>query len=192
MPEKLIRAFFAAEIDAGLRRQLARVIDDLEAVGAQVRWVRPENLHWTVKFLGDVPWLQTGQIADAAKEVCATHAPFTGKVVGVGPFPPGRSFRVVAARMDDGGRLGAIRDALEPPMTQFGVAPDGRGFHAHLSLGRVRGPRRLAELAQALVAYDRRDFGECRVEELVLFQSELGRSGPAYTALARVPLGGSA
>jgi 2'-5' RNA ligase len=99
---------------------------------------------------------------------------------------------MVAARLEDGGRLGAIRDALEPPLTEFGVAPDGRGFHAHLTLGRIKGPRRRAELAGALAAYDRRDFGESRIGELVLFQSELGRSGPAYTPLARVPRGGSA
>ncbi|MHC4914415.1 MAG: RNA 2',3'-cyclic phosphodiesterase [Planctomycetota bacterium] len=188
MSEKLIRAFFAAEIDEDLRSQLAGIIDDLGRLGAQVRWVRPENLHWTVKFLGDVPLVETGRIAEAAKEACSVHEAFGGRVVGVGPFPPARRMRMVAARMEDGGSMGAIRDELEPFMEDFGVAPDGRGFKAHLTLGRVRGPRRVRELAEALGAYASRDFGECWIEELVLFQSELSRSGPTYTPLARIPL----
>jgi len=190
MSEKLVRAFFAAEIDDDLRRRLAKVIADLDRVGARVRWVRPENLHWTVKFLGEVPWLETGNIAEAAREVCAGHEAFEGRVTGVGPFPPGRRVRVVAARMDDLGRMGAVRDDLEPSLEGFGVPPDGRGFKAHLTLGRVKGGRRLRELTEALDAYADKDFGECYIEELVLFQSELARSGPNYTALARIPLGG--
>ncbi len=190
MSQKLIRAFFAVEIDDDLRSQLSRVIDELGGVGAQVRWVRPENLHWTVKFLGDVPLVETGRIAETAREVCALHEPFGGRVPGVGPFPPARRMRMVAARLDEGGRMGAVRDALEPFLEDFGVAPDGRGFKAHLTLGRVKGPRRLRELASALEGYAARDFGECWIEELVLFQSELSRSGPTYTPLARIPLGG--
>jgi 2'-5' RNA ligase len=189
MTEKLIRAFFAAEIEEDLRSALVRVIDDLDRVGAQVRWVRPENLHWTVKFLGDVPLLETGKIAAAAREVCVGHRPFGGRVTGVGAFPPGRRLRMVAARLEEGGRMGAIRDALEPPMEEFGVPPDGRGFKAHLTMGRIKGPRRLRELSEALTPYERREFGECWIEELVLFQSELSRSGPTYTRLATVPLG---
>jgi 2'-5' RNA ligase len=190
MSEKLIRAFFAAEIDEDLRAALAAAIDDLDRVGAQVRWVRPENLHWTVKFLGNVPLLETGAIADAAREVCAEHAPIEGRITGLGPFPPGRRIRMVAARMEESGRLGAVRDGLEPRMAAFGVPPDGRAFKAHLTLGRVKGPRRLRELAEALGPYNSRDFGECLIEELVLFQSELSRSGPTYVALARLPLSG--
>ncbi len=189
MSEKLIRAFFAAEIDEDLRRKLTKVIAELDRVGAQVRWVRPEDLHWTVKFLGEVPWLETGRIADAAREACAAHEPFEGRVTGVGSFPPGKRIRLVAARMDEGGRMGAVRDALEPPLESFGVAPEGRGFKAHLTLGRVKGGRRIRELTDALAPYVEMDLGECYIEELVLFQSELARSGPTYTALARIPLG---
>jgi 2'-5' RNA ligase len=159
-------------------------------VGAHVRWVRPENLHWTVKFLGDVPWLEVGRIAEAAREICSGHEPFGGRVSGVTPFPPGRRIRMIAARMDEGGRMGAVRDDLEPPLEVFGVPPDNRGFKAHLTMGRVKGPRRIRELAEALNPYKERDFGECYVEELVLFQSELSRSGPTYTRLATIPLGG--
>lgn len=186
----LVRAFFAAEIDDGLRAELAVVIEELDRVGAQVRWVRPENLHFTVKFLGDVPLAETGAIAEAARAVCAEHKSFAGQVRGVGPFPPQKRMRVVAAHMSDDGRLGALRDDLETSMEEFGVPPDGRSFKAHLTLGRVKGSGRVSELAEALAPYAERDFGECYVEELTLFQSELSRSGPTYTALAHVPLGG--
>jgi 2'-5' RNA ligase len=189
MAEKMIRAFLAAEIDEELRRQLGEVIADLEGIGAAVKWVAPENLHWTVKFLGDVPLNETGNIAKAIKEVTAAHEPFDGRVVGVNPFPDSRRMRLVAARMEDGGRLGAIRDDLEPYMQEFGVPPDGRGFKAHLTMGRVRGSRNLRELSAALEVYAGRDFGECGVEALTLFMSELACGGPTYTPLARISLG---
>jgi RNA 2',3'-cyclic 3'-phosphodiesterase len=187
--DKLIRAFFAAEIDDDLRRELAKIMADLDGVGAQVRWVRPQNLHWTVKFLGDVPWLETGAIADAAREACAAHQPFEGRVAGVGSFPPGKRIRTVAARLEDGGGMGAVRDALEPSLEGFGVPPDGRGFKAHLTIGRVKGGQRVLELTEALKPYAEMDLGECYIDELTLFQSELSRSGPVYTPLAHIPLG---
>ncbi|HOX04936.1 MAG TPA: RNA 2',3'-cyclic phosphodiesterase [Planctomycetota bacterium] len=189
---KLIRAFFAAEIDDRLRRELAAVMSDLQRIDAAVRWVAPENLHWTVKFLGDVPMTSTGEIAGAAKEALEEHAPFAGTVTGVAAFPDARRMRLVAARMEDGGQLGAIRDIVEDYMEDFGVPPDGRAFKAHLTMGRVKGSRGIGELAEALKAYEGKGFGECHVEEVVLFMSELSRGGPTYTPLARIPLGGGA
>jgi len=187
---KLVRAFFAAEIDERLRRELAKVIADLDRVGAAVRWVAPANLHWTVKFLGDVPLNQVGEIAKAAEAALAGHESFAGAVAGVGPFPDARKMRLVAARLEDGGRLGAIRDALEPEMERFGVPPDGRAFKAHLTMARVKGSRGVRELAEALAPYENQSFGECRVEGLTLFMSELSPRGSTYTALARIPLEG--
>ena len=108
----------------------------------------------------------------------------------LGPFPDARKMRLVAARMEDGGRLGAIRDALEPELERFGVPPDGRGFKAHLTMARVKGSRGIGELAEALKPYQEKSFGECRVEGLTLFMSELSPRGSTYTALARIPLGG--
>lgn len=183
-----MRTFFAAEIDEPLRQELDEVIAGLRRADAAVRWVAPENLHWTVKFLGDVPLEQTGAIAAAARQALAGRAAFAAPVRGVAPFPDGRRMRLVAASMEDGGRLGALRDALEAALEEFGVPRDGRGFRAHLTLGRVKGSRNLDRLAAALGPLADRDFGECRVEALTLFMSELARQGPTYTPLARLPL----
>lgn len=187
---KLVRAFFAAEIDDRLRRELAAVMADLERADAAVKWVEPENLHWTVKFLGDVPMNDIGEIAKAAGAAVAEHGPFVGTVTGVAPFPDPRRLRMVAARMEDGGRLGALCGDLEPYMETFGVPPEGLGFKAHLTMGRVKGSRNLRELAERLAPYENRNFGECRIDELTLFMSELSRQGPTYTVLARIPLEG--
>ena len=187
---KLVRAFFAAEIDDSLRRELSAVISNLQRIDAAAKWVAPENLHWTVKFLGDVPMTQVGEIAKAAEEALEEHAPFAGTVTGVAAFPDARRMRLVAARMEDGGQLGAVRDIVEDYMEDFGVPPDGRAFKAHLTMARVKGSRGIGELAEALAAYEGKSFGECHIDELVLFMSELSRGGPTYTALARVPLKG--
>ena len=191
MVSKIIRAFIAAEIDEALRGRLARVMAGLEAADAAVRWVAPENLHWTVKFLGDVPMNEVGEISKSIEEVAAAHEPFSGQVRGAEPFPDARRMKLVAVRMEDGGRMGAIRDDLEPYMQEFGVPPDGRGFKAHLTLGRVKGSRNAGALVEALAACANRDFGECHVDELTLFMSELYRQGPTYTPLAHIPLGGT-
>ena len=189
MTEKPIRAFIAAEIDDGLRERLAGIIARLHAADARVKWVRPENLHWTVKFLGEVSLLETGAIAEAAARVCARHRPFEGRITGVRAFPPGRRLRMVAAAMDEGGLMAALWDDLEPAMEEFGIAPDGRGFKAHLTMGRIKGSRNLEALQELLRPLETQELGECFFEEVTLFQSELGRSGPTYTALARIPLG---
>ena len=187
---QLLRAFIAVEIGEKVRDALESAVKHLRATPAQVKWVARENWHLTVKFLGDVERRSTEDITRALQEEAARAQAFNLSVRGLHPFPPGRQPRIVAAAVfDAAGGLAKLNARLEERMQLFGVAPERRGFQAHLTLGRVNGPRGQEALWKALRAFEQQEFGACGVYEAVLFQSELLPQGARYTKLAAAQLG---
>lgn len=187
-----MRTFVAIELDAPLVRALAEARAHLEAAGAPVRWVAPEKVHVTVKFLGEIPADAAGRAAEILAEHARATEPFDLDVEGVGPFPNPRRPRVVAAKLREiPAPLQRVAAALDGAYAELGVAADGRPFHAHLTLGRIRRPGGLGRLYQAMGDLAGRTFGRLHVDHLTLIESVLGPGGPTYTALARPPLAGS-
>jgi 2'-5' RNA ligase len=154
--------------------------------GDAVRWVRPENLHVTLRFLGEIaPELQA-PLAAHVRAQTAVLAPFALQLGALASFPPSRRPRVVLLELAPGEPLAALAGAVERGVVAAGFAPETRAFRGHLTLGRVReraAPPSLAALTVPPVAFD--------VTESVLFASELHPSGSRYTPLERVPLGGA-
>ncbi|MCZ7643829.1 MAG: RNA 2',3'-cyclic phosphodiesterase [Planctomycetota bacterium] len=182
-----VRAFIAVELDDDVKRALRPAMAKLQErhARADVRWVPESNWHLTVKFLGDVPWLEIGRIGTALQELAAETPAFELEVKGLGAFPPDRSPRIVAAGIGRGAEeLAAFHARLEARMAALGYPPENRGFKAHLTLGRVRGRRGNEMLWENLAARGAQAFGESPVEKAVLYQSELESRGARYTALA--------
>ena len=189
MPRR-IRSFVAVEVGEYARESLERGIERLRAAGADVRWVRPGNLHLTVKFLGNVEMTQTGEIAGALADACAPFSPFEGELRGLAPFPSARKMRVVAVRFTAEAELARLARAVDEALVPLGVPHESRPFRAHLTLGRVKNPKNAGPLAAMLAERADMSFGEVGVDAVGLFQSELTRSGPIHTRLATAPLGG--
>jgi 2'-5' RNA ligase len=184
-----VRAFVAADIGPDVRAGLRPVLAELRRLGGPVRWVKEDNVHLTLKFLGDVEWLKIGKIAEVVKQAAALARPFTLRVAGLRAFPPGPSPRIVAAGLTAGvEELRALHKSLDGAMRQFGVPAENRDFLAHLTLGRVRARERADRLWEALARHADRDFGEAEVTELILFQSELKPQGAEYVRLATARL----
>ena len=187
-----LRLFIAVELPEKVRGLLADAVRHLRQADADVSWSRPENMHLTLKFLGDTPEEFVGEIAaalDAAAGACPSH---TATVGGIGAFPTLRRPRVVWAGIDEPtGRLAELQKAVEDVTADL-VPPDPRGFTAHLTLGRVRSPRNAERLARLMdgcrLASAATAPAAIPVNEVVLIRSELPRSGPTYTALHRSPL----
>ncbi|MFQ6098792.1 MAG: RNA 2',3'-cyclic phosphodiesterase, partial [Armatimonadota bacterium] len=163
----------------------------LQSARAAVKWVEPDNLHLTLKFLGNIPEAQVEPIAGALEGVACDTAPFVAHVAGVGAFPNLKRPRVVWAGIASGSdelkRLAAnVQEALVP----LGFDPERREFSAHLTLGRVKSFVNVAGLAEAIRQEAEADLGPMPVEAVHLMQSELRPSGPMYSALAQLSLRG--
>ena len=174
-------------LPAELRNRLAVEIDGLRDHAAGVAWVAAENLHVTVKFLGGVDESRLAEIGAALGRAVRVPA-FEVGVRGLGAFPSAARARVLWAGAPGSPPFTALAEEVDRALVAMGFAPEGRGFTPHVTLGRVREPRRNDALAVALEAAAARDFGALRVERVSLMRSDLSPRGARYTELAAVPL----
>jgi len=186
-----IRSFIAVAMDEGIIARLAALQQELRRAEAPVSWVRPEGMHLTLKFLGNVPEGQIPRIGDALQGVTAARAPFRICVEGAGAFPNLRRPRVVWADVREGREaLIELAAAVDAALAGLGFPPEDRPFSPHLTLGRVKAPNHLEHLAALIQSHVDDRFGEMTAREVILFRSELSPNGAKYTPLRRAALGG--
>ncbi|MFW6163626.1 MAG: RNA 2',3'-cyclic phosphodiesterase [Planctomycetota bacterium] len=181
-----MRTFIAVDFDEAIRERLAAVQQDLSAAPCKIKWVKPAAMHATLKFLGEIDPEQVEPVAEAMAAAADGVAPFEVQVRGLGAFPPRGAPRVVWAGMDDpAGGLARLNEALEQRLSALGFKRERRPFHAHLTIGRVKGRRGGRELRALLEAEPEAAFGTQRVDGIVLYHSELSPQGATYRALRR-------
>ena len=182
-----MRTFVAIELDDAIRTAIVTAGERLRGTRLKATWVREHGVHLTLKFLGDVPAERVPEIAAALEEAAAGVEPFGFAVRGLGAFPNARRPRVLwTGVVEESGALAALVGRVEDGLSRLGFKKEGRRFHAHLTIGRVRSaPKDVTPWLQ-----DPFEAGVQDVEEIVLFQSELHPGGAVYTPLARMPLGG--
>jgi 2'-5' RNA ligase len=180
-----MRLFVAVELPQHVKERLAEVVAELSACRADVRWVSDGALHLTLKFLGSVDARDLGGVETALQRVAAAARPTRGRVRSIGSFPHPSRPRVLWAGVEpDGPALGELHGALDEAMGDVGFEREKRRFHPHVTLARVRGPRGLPELREAMVAREGFDAGTFQIDALTLFRSELRRDGARHTALS--------
>ncbi len=184
-----MRLFVAVHLPTAVKEALAAVQERLRRADADVSWVKPGNLHATLKFLGEVDAARQAQICAALRDAVEGHARFTAAVGGIGTFG-GRIPRVVWVGVTDGAEaLTSLARDVEQALSRIGFPKEKRGFTAHLTLGRVRSPNNVDRLLAA-VRQERPDsLGTVPVDAVALMQSELNPKGSIYTELARCELG---
>jgi RNA 2',3'-cyclic 3'-phosphodiesterase len=185
-----MRLFVAADLPAELRARLAALQHDLRGLRSDVRWVRPERIHLTFVFLGEVAADRLAPIRGALEAAAGeAPAPFRLRAAGVGAFPDRGSLRVVWVGIEgDGAAAARLRNVLGMQLARCGHVAEEREFRPHLTLGRVRQERGREDRA-FLERHRSTDLGEFPVDAVILFESRLGPQGAQYTALARFPLG---
>jgi RNA 2',3'-cyclic 3'-phosphodiesterase len=190
MPQT-IRTFIAVEMDAQIRRGAQRLVDKFRATGAGVSWGAPENMHLTLKFLGDVSVDDVTHVCQAVREAVSDVAPFSLQIRGAGAFPDLRRPRVFWLGAGDGQQaMATLAERIESALSDLGFAREGRPFQSHLTLGRVRrGGAEMAALARLVEQNAAVDLGQTPIDEVVVFSSELKPTGAVYAALDRVRLG---
>jgi len=180
-----IRAFIAVAMPP--TRALRNVLDRLGMLGSAVKPVTADNLHVTMKFLGQIPAEQVPQIVTIMRDAAAGERAFAARIVGLGVFPRPERPSVVWAGLDEADGLICIADRLEERLTPLGFPRERRAFHPHLTLARIR-RKPPAELADLLQDHQATEFGSADVETIQLFLSEPGPTGPQYRSLATTGL----
>jgi len=192
--ERDLRLFIAIELPENTRRELARTIDALRAAGAgdALRWVRPEGIHITLKFLGATPPAKLNAIESALAEAVSGERTFALRPDGVGSFGGRRNLRVVWIGVGgDTDELATLAARVEAAIAPFGYPTEQRAFRAHLTLARVREdapPQERERLHELLKAFDPPPFSAFHVKHVSLMQSTLSRGGAVYRALATFAL----
>jgi 2'-5' RNA ligase len=191
-----VRTFIAIELDEKIKAGLTDLQGQLKAKVPQgsVRWVGPEGIHLTLQFLGNVPANRIEQIERAIAQACAGFLSFSFSVGGLGCFPDARRPRVVwVGVQEEAGTLKRLQKAVEDGMEKLGFAPEGRGFQAHLTLGRTQ--RRASSgdvrrLGQVVEETNIGELGRMEARAVSLIKSDLRPTGAVYTRLAEVKLEG--
>jgi len=192
-----IRVFIAIDLPDWLRDRLAQLQDELEVEcpPGVMRWVRPEGIHLTLKFLGEVPTAQLPDIQVGLARAAATVAPFTFRAERLGCFPDTRRPNNVWVGVHEPtGALQRLQQAIEAHIAPLGYPPENRPFRPHLTLGRASRHARPAELRQFGELIARKPLnplGTVEVNGVSLMKSDLRPDGAIYTRLAYVPLSGS-
>jgi 2'-5' RNA ligase len=185
-----IRSFIAIEIPPPLKARMEEIQRELRGTDADVKWVRPEAIHLTLKFLGPIRQEDVERISRALAPIVSGGESFEVRVKGLGCFPHPRSPRVVWLGVDRGREaLARLQGGIERKTAELSFPPEDRPFSPHLTLGRVRSPRGRTGLAQALERHRDAEIGSFQAREVILFRSELRPSGAVYTKLSEFPMG---
>ena len=177
-----IRSFVAVDCDGLLLPKFVEVQGRLSSTGAKMKLVEPENIHLTVKFLGDIEDSQVDEISQVIEGI--SFEPFEFRVEGVGVFPNLRRPATIWAGITEGvGELAEVFGKVNDGLARLGFEKDRRRFQPHLTIARIRGGENRDRLVEELMDLEDFEFGVVRVDRVSLKKSVLTRSGPIYTTL---------
>jgi RNA 2',3'-cyclic 3'-phosphodiesterase len=189
-----MRIFIALDIDEAIRHRIARFMDGVRGFAPDARWVRPESLHITLKFIGETAPENMDQIKQALKAVEA-HA-VEMNIRGSGFFPGAKSPRVFWLGIEAGPSLAALASTVDDRVASLGIAKEDHPFSPHLTLARGGGgsgsprskldgfKRSFQRLEEKLAALPVPEFGTMTAREFFLYQSHPSRGGSRYEKLA--------
>jgi RNA 2',3'-cyclic 3'-phosphodiesterase len=194
-----MRIFIGIDIDDEIRTKIARVLEGVRGFAPDARWVRPESLHITLKFIGEQKPEQVDAISERLRRVEGRAMDI--RLGGHGFFPTAKSPRVFWIGIQAGPELAELATNIDAGVAELGIPREDRPFSPHLTLARGGGgsgsPKRrkcdgpnstFAVLDKRLAAMGELDFGRMMAREFILYQSQLSPKGSKYTKLQRFPL----
>jgi len=188
-----MRCFIAIDLDEAIKKRLVELQEELQKKAdikkSDVKWVRPDSIHLTLKFLGEVRDNRVAEICQAVCDVAGRHTRFVIEVGGVGYFG-GASAKVLwigAGR--DCNEFVRLQSDIDQGLAKAGWREETRRFTGHLTLCRIRNPRAGRVLAAISKDYEGLELGSLEVEDVCVYQSQLTPAGPIYTVLCRSQLG---
>ncbi|MDI6890924.1 MAG: RNA 2',3'-cyclic phosphodiesterase [Thermodesulfovibrionales bacterium] len=184
-----LRCFIAIEIPEQIKGNIGGLIEILKKYNVDVKWVTCKNLHLTLKFLGKTPEELLPKIGESLSDIVLSYEPFCIKICNIGVFPNRRYPRVIWVGVEDSEILKRLQRDIEYSLALIGYQREDKEFHPHLTLGRVRSQKGMANLINELDNFKEKDFGSVTVEGIKLMKSELKPMGAEYSCLYEIPFG---
>lgn len=194
-----MRIFIGIDLDDEIRGKIARFLEGVSGFAPDARWVRPESLHVTLKFIGEQKAEQIAAITQRLRRV--ESGPFEIQVSGYGFFPTAKSPRVFWIGIQAGPQLAQLASEIDATVAELGVPREERPYSPHLTVARAGGrsgdPKwrkgdgpnsTFAVLQKRLAAMGEPDFGKMTADQFILYQSQLSPAGSKYTKLERFPM----
>lgn len=190
--EKSIRSFLAVDPPREIIDAIGMIQDRLRKnIQGDIRWVRPQGIHLTLKFFGAISESDVANISLVVENTTSNIAPFTLGIKRVGAFPDVKRPRVLWLGMDgDVDTLIRLQKEVDAELQKYGFEKEDRTFQPHLTLARIKDPRGLIGLAKIMEKRENYEAGSFSAAGLNLFKSELTPKGAVYTKLAYFPFGG--
>ncbi len=182
----MFRGFIA--IDITPTDDILRFLNEINSVNADIKVVEPQNIHITLKFLGDTPEEKIDQIEQIIIDSVEGISPFSIKLIGTGVFPNKNYIRVVWIGIKDIEKLVTIAKNIDEKIAKLGFKKEKRGFSAHLTIGRVKTAKNKDVLLKKIENYSDFDFGIQEVKSIKLKKSDLTPKGPIYTTMKEITL----
>lgn len=185
-----LRTFVAVEINDAIRERLSGLITRLKTTEADVKWVAPENIHITLKFLGYIEDTRVAAVGELVRKATASIDSFTVDIEHLGAFPNTKKPRVIfVVAQEEGNNLATIYSRLDDSLAKMGIRKEGRQFRPHLTVGRVKSQKNLKALLDEMDSLKESSFGQQMIESVSLMQSDLKPTGPVYRKLEGFKLG---
>jgi 2'-5' RNA ligase len=187
-----IRSFLAFELPPEIKMVVTGVFEDSRRSSLDVRWVRPEGIHLTVVFMGNIKTEDLEAMGNEIGRVCSDFSPFQIALKGIGCFPNSRNPRVVwLGLVGDVERMSSFRDRLQKQLLPFGIQEEKRPLKPHLTLGRFKKALRdEGSLRKLMEKHKDLTSPVCTLDEFMLFKSDLNPGGAVYTKMLSWPLSG--
>lgn len=186
-----LRTFIAFKLPEAIISHLHNIQKGLKSFGFRVGWVQPENIHLTLKFLGEIPKSEIENVSQAMAETARQYAPMSFTAKGLGVFPTIKRPRVLWVGLKgDTYSLIQLQKRLEENLEIIGFPKEDRSFKAHLTLGRAKGEIDPKQLLGATDKFSSLESESFTADRLILFRSELTPGGAVYTILNSVMLSG--
>lgn len=186
-----MRCFISIEIPEYIKTGMSAIQDRLKKSSADISWTRPDGMHLTLKFLGEIEENRITKIETAMNSACAGINPFSLDVSGIGVFPDIRRPRVVWIGLNENGNnLTKMQRDIENQLEETGFPAEKRRFTAHITLGRVRSNRNLSQLLKIMDEEKNAEIGSFSVSNVHLMKSDLRPEGALYTELYLLELKG--
>jgi len=184
MKPKTIRAFLALRLNHEIQNTIQAIQNTFKQLPVDVKWVRPENTHLTLKFLGDISSEQIDLLTPALHALAGSTKSFSLETTGIGAFPSRERPRIIwLGCRSEADAAALLTRRVENQLVSFGFERDQNPFTPHITIGRVRSSKNLVLLSTAIEKAGRSTGLRQDISQIILFQSTLSSCGPSYTPI---------